>query len=227
MQCWLDARELSVHTPTLAAALQAARHAAQALARVIVEVHVNDRPLTEDELDDPSHDPIPGAQVRFVSAEPRSLVRTTLLEMADVLIASDEPHQRAAEHFQRGQSKPAFAELQAVLSVWENARRAVHEGPALLGIDLAHVLVGDHPDADSDAPDPAPAPATPASRSAKAVPLPQRIDELNATLAQLKSAIEGEDWATVADVLGHDLRRAAAVWAGVLRDVAAHVAARR
>ena len=219
MQCWLDARKLPVHTPTLAAALEAARLAAQDLARVIVEVHLNDQPLSEDQLDNPSHDPIPDATLRFVSAERRSLVRTTLLEMADVLTASDDAHARAAELFQRGQSKPAFAELQAVLTVWENARRAVLEGPALLRIDPAHLLVGDPAHADPDAP--------PAARSAKAVPLPRRADELNASLARLKAAIEGEDWATVADVLGHDLRHAAALWAGVLRDVPAHVAARR
>jgi hypothetical protein len=210
----LDGRELTIEEPTLASALEAARAAALQAGRVIIEVELDGRPVPEEQLSRPGTAPMPNSEVRFMTAEPRALVRTTMLEIADIMPRLREEQQRAAEHLQRGQMSEAFDSLKEVLGVWDAVRRAVDEGPALLNIPLEQILV-----------------------SKTGVPLNERggqaelvighIGRLSDVLSDVKASLESQDWSTLSDLLSGELDEAGARWEQILRDMAAHIGQRR
>lgn len=220
MRALLDGREIDVADGTMRTALAAAREAADALGRVIVEAELDGQPISNEELAEPSAVPGAGREVRFVSAEPRALVRTTLLEIADLMPRVREAQLAAASDLQVGRMQPAFGHLQEAVGIWDALRRAVQEGPALLGIGLEQFLVG------------RPGPGAPdqgagTARQGACEPIVGHVGRLSDLLADLKAAIQAQDWSSLADLLEGELADAAERWESILRDMAAHIAQRR
>lgn len=210
----LDGRDLTIDEPTLASALEAARAAALQAGRVIIEVELDGRPVPEDQLSTPGTSPMPNSEVRFMTAEPRALVRTTMLEIADIMPRLREEQQRAAEHLQRGQMQEAFDSLKEVLGVWDAVRRAVDEGPALLNIPLEQILVSKQGVPSND-------------RSEQAELVIGHVGRLSDVLSDVKTSLESQDWATLSDLLSGELDEAGARWEQILKDMAAHIGQRR
>lgn len=214
MRVMLDGQPVPVGEPTLRAALDAARDAAGALGRVIVEAKVDGRAVPDELLESPTDESISGAELVFVTAEPRALVRTTLLEIADVLGRVGDVQTRAAVAFQRGDREEALGHLSDVLGVWDTVRRAVQEGPALLGIPLEQFLVSKGT-------------AAPGERDSRAEHILGHIGALSDLLSAVKRSIQGQDWSSLADLLETELAGAAERWQQILKDMAAHIGQRK
>jgi hypothetical protein len=213
MKAYLDESELKLGPPAgatggagaaglgFAHALEEARRAAQALGRVIVEVKLDGRAMSDDELEAGQRgvkvDPPPG-KVEFVSVDPRELVATSLEQAADALEEARDVQAAAAELLASGDVNGALAPISEVVGVWEAVRAVLDQGPQLIGRPLTGLLaaeakVGEHTLA------------------------------LSACLQGFKHALEGQDWSTLGDHMASEMDQQARVWSGLLRDMARRV----
>lgn len=207
MQVLLDGEPIRIEQPTIAAALAAAKREAERRNRVVIEASMDGAPIADAWLEQPPPEPRPGAELRFVSADPLSLVRVTFLELAEELGRTARTQAEAAAAIQRGRLNEAMPQLTGSLQVWQNVREGVVNGASLLGLDLATL--------------PVPAPAADAGRTVS-----DHIDALARALAELKRAISAADWPGVADALEYDLKDQAERWQTVMNTLADEVGRR-
>lgn len=213
MQVFLDDQKLDVAAPpapTLARALAAARDLAERQGRVIVEATHDGMPIATEHLEEAS--PTSGGstsssvafhgEVRFVSAEPRSLVKVTWQDVAEALRRTEADQTKAAELLHMGKLEEAMEYLGASLGVWENVRQAVLNGAALVGLDLETVVIDQHhPDKPS-------------------MTVAERVGGLVEHLQNVKRAIQAQDWSSLADTLEYELCEESRLWQRVLTQMA-------
>lgn len=212
MQVFLDEELIASDASTLEDGLRAGRDAAGAKGRVLVEATLDGEVVPVERLMEPGNDAGAPAEhvareLRFVSADPRALVRSTLLETCDALEASRKDHAEAAELIQTGEIEPALLRLSAAMGAWENVRRVVADGPALLGQDPASMRI--------------PAPGGAGER-----PLSEDIDALASHLTEVKRAMQAADWSGLSDVLAYDLDGQIDRWREILPAMAEALAPR-
>lgn len=198
MRVLLDEQPLEVAEPTLAAALDAARRKAESLRRVVVEATVDGLVIPDEALAAPSTDRFESSEVRFLTAEPVSLVQHTMREVVELLSQTGQSQASAAEQLTAGELEAAMQHLSTSLASWDSVHQVVVNGAALLGLkaeslsvripgEAAPVLVGD------------------------------RIRELAGHLASIKRCIGAQDWGGLGDVLNYDMNGQAERWAALLR----------
>jgi hypothetical protein len=209
MRLLLDNQPIPCDRPTLAAALDAGRAAAQLRGRVIIEVSLDGQPVTDKALDAPEALDLPDAEVRLISADAGALVRSTLLEVADSMHAARHDQAAAAHALQLGKIEDAFQHIAAALGAWESVREVVVNGAALLNIPLDTLRVRVAPA--SDGPDPAPT-GKPGAELAVA----GAVESLTRHLQELKRAMQDRDWTGLADVLAYDMQDLAETWRSIL-----------
>lgn len=197
MKVFLDQSELALERPSMASALVAARDAAQQAGRVIIEVKLDGLPVADAQLEDPSEQPLSAGRLDFVTTDPRALVRTTLLDVADALALTRDQQLKAAEALQAGEFKDAFAQLNEVVNIWSHVRRVISEGPALLGLSVDQI-----------------------DENRGGTDLSQGVDRLNTALTELRTSLQSQDWSTLADLLSGELDDLAARWDTLLRTTA-------
>jgi hypothetical protein len=210
MKAFLDGAELKLTSPTLRVALDMARADAEASRRIIVEATINGEPCRNDWLESPPETEMLDAEVRFITAEPTSLVSTTFSELADVLVSAKAAQIEVCEALRTGRYDEAFTQLEEIVGVWEMVRRGVEEGTRLVGLPLEHFLVS--------------AGTTPnGERDTRVELLTGHVGRLVDLLSDLKAAVQSRDWSGLADLLGHDLVDAADAWRRILKDMSATV----
>src|SRR5688572_2373340 len=182
MKLFLDGRELHADTPDLAGAIAAGCRAAESSGRIVVEAHLDGQPLPGEMLADPVYASRTGSEVRLTTAEPRSLVLTTLLDVADALEAARPAQREAAERIQTGDIDGALPRLAEALGVWEQARQVVVHGCDLLNISAQTPQAG------------APREGGTEAGPAVGVTVAQRSDILAGHLGEVKRCIEVRDW---------------------------------
>src|SRR5262245_16612232 len=136
MQVLLDGTPLSVSNPSLAGALATAAADAQSRGRIIVEVKADGVLLSDDKLGNPSTEPSTIKELRLLSAEPRALVRHTILEAVTALESARTEQAAASELIQSGDPEQALGKLQAAMITWQTVRDVVEQSAAVLRIDL-------------------------------------------------------------------------------------------
>lgn len=212
MKVFLDKQELSVgfgqdsaaapSAGALGEALDEARRTAQALGRVIVEVKLDGRALSTEEIDAGERgvaiDP-PPQRLEFITADPRELVATSMAQAADALEEARDAQTSAAELLASGDVGGALEQIGEVVGVWEAVRVVLEQGPGLLGVPLARFAHG---------------------REGGSVELDRHTRELSACLQNFKSALTAEDWSTLGDLLAEDMDVQARVWSELLRTLA-------
>jgi len=202
MQVLLDGKPVAVARPTIAEALRAAVAQAHSQGRIIIEATADGVTLSDEQLANPSDTPGTIVELKLASADPRSLVRVTLLDAVDALDGVQKDQGRASELVQSGQLGPALESLQAILLTWQAVRDVIDRSAAVLSLDLDHVdLRGIDPAAGFG-------PATTA---------------LLTHLGAVKSALSGQDWSALSDAIGYDLDGDVRVWQALLRALAEHV----
>lgn len=199
MQVLLDGEQIVVDRATIAAALEAGKQAAERRHRVVVEAKVDGRTMSEQELATPTDTPTPGALVEFVSAEPHSLVRVTLLELIPMLTEAASRQDQAASLITTGKLKEGLEKLGTAFEVWNAVQRAVGDGLQLLGLEVGEVEV--LIDGESTA-------------------VASYIERLAAGLNEVKRALSAQDLSGLADVLQYDLKDEAVRWQGLLTALA-------
>lgn len=200
MQVMLDGVQIAVRPETLAAALDAGRREAESRRRVVVEARIDGRAMSEDEIAAPAGHLASECLIEFISAEPSSLVRVTLLELVPLLQTASEDQRLAAEHMQAGTLQPAYEHLGAALEVWNAVNRAVGDGLALLGLEISQVRV-----------------ATPLRGE---VALTDCTTALADRLGEIKRAMGAGDLSGLADALMYDMKDQASEWQAVLAALA-------
>ena len=202
MQVLLDGLPLSVARPSLANAIQTAAADAQKRGRIIVEVKADGVVLSSDELGQPSDDPSTYSEVRLLSADPRELVRQTVLDAVEALESVRTEQANAMAQVQTGDVGGALQTLQGAFVTWQAARDVVARGAALLGIDLETVKL---PGIDED------------------VTFQSATTSLMSHLSGLKEALNEQDWSALSDIVGFDLDADATTWHALLKAFAAYI----
>lgn len=205
MKVYLDDKPLNVDQPTVAAALRAGIAAADAARRIVIEATLNGSPIPGDQLSNPSESPAPGSEIRLTTAEPRALVATTLLDVADILPAAKETQQAAADAIHDGRMDDAMARLGESLQAWDQLRQVVDHSARLLDLKLSELRLGP-PEGDGVSPS-----------------ISQRAATLGNHLAEVKRSIQAQDWTGLADCLAYELDSQVDQWRAVLTDLAATV----
>src|SRR5690606_41129580 len=108
MRVLLDETPLDVERPTLACALETGITRAQAAGRVVIRITLDGASLSDEQLGDPSEEETPGAEVIMTTAEPITLVRTTLMDGRDALAQTIELQKAAAQMLHAGETKDAL-----------------------------------------------------------------------------------------------------------------------
>lgn len=200
VKTYLDNVELGTGATTLGEALVAAGEEAQRRERVIVEIHADGSPPPEPHLTNPPDTDPYAKELRFLTAEPRALVRTTLFDAADLLAETGEKQQQAAEMIQTGEMQDALALLGEIISEWEMVRQAVDNGCAMIG-----------------------EPAEASLQRAAGPDGGNLTDGLSAHLNELKRSLSLQDWSALADSLAFDLDEQAKLWRSALMNLAQSV----
>ncbi|MEQ8769551.1 MAG: hypothetical protein RIB60_03470 [Phycisphaerales bacterium] len=201
MKTYLDNEPIDVPEQTVAAAINAAREAAESRSRIVVEVQGDGAPLPAGVIDDPPADDAGLTELRFLSAVPGPFVRETLLEASGALEAAAADRQAAADRIQGGSIAEAIEPLQRVLETWSVVGDVVERSGSMMGVDVAKVDV-------------------PASGDRAATTGEACIQELAGRLAELKGALAGQDWAGVSDLLAYEMDGLTDRWRGLLDQLA-------
>src|SRR5215831_13636852 len=136
MQVLLDGHPLAIACPSLAEALAVATVDAEKRGRIIVEVKADGVTLSDEKLGNPSSEPSDIGELRLLSAEPRALVRHTLLEAVGALENARVEQAKAAEQIQSGHTEQALNTLQVAVLTWQAVRDIVARSAAVLSLDL-------------------------------------------------------------------------------------------
>lgn len=198
MKVYLDDEPLAGAGESLTAALEAGREAAGSGGRVIVEVWADGAPAPEDDLANPPAREPYAVELKLVSAEPASVVADAFSLAAEALDEARRLQQAAAESLQTGETSEAMQSLRGALEVWEQVRRSVTDGCALLGVGPGEAC---------DA----------AGSGADGAGLEELVAALMGRLLDIKRAVASEDWSGLADVLAYDLDDEAVRWSAMLQ----------
>ena len=194
MRAFLDEKSLELSSApgggSVAAAIAAARAAAAARGRIVIDVLVNGERLDEEALETPSILPAGDIELKCVSADPGQLVAESFADVSRAIDDARPVQREAADALQTGKLDAAFDRLAGVLEVWDAVHRVTDQGPALLGIPLAKLAATQR--------------------------VEQELADLSATLQQVKDAVTGQDWSTLADLLTHELDASADRWSRLL-----------
>ncbi len=210
MQVYLDDESVTCARPTLAEALGAARVRAEERGRVIIEATLDGEQIPGDLLASPPDAEVSADELRFVSADPASLVRTILLDVADLLPGAVQAQRKAQEHLETGDVSGAGEHLRAALEVWAHVPEATLHGCHLLGLDIESVSVPvDEGEAGGNGGD-----------EGRLLAVNVAIAGLVEHLQEVKRAQQDQDWAALADAVGYDLVEQATRWESVLRALA-------
>jgi hypothetical protein len=202
MQVLLDGHPVATACPSLAEALAAATADAEKRGRIIVEVKADGVTLSDEKLGNPSSEPSTIGELRMLSAEPRALVRHTLLEGVTALENARAEQAKAAEQIQSGHTEQALNTLQVAVLTWQAVRDIVSRSAAVLALDLDTLeLTG----VDED------------------VNFKTATKDLLGHLTQMRTALDQQDWSALSDIVGYDLDAQAGVWKGLLIALSQHI----
>lgn len=196
MRVLLDGNLMEVERGTLAAALSAAAADADARGRVIIDVLIDGVAATSESLANPSDTPGAVGEVVLTSADPGQLVRASLRDAADALDIAVERQRQAGELVQAGRVEQGLEHLAVALKTWEMIRAVLDQGAALARLDIT------------------------ALAHARGLDAGAATTALADRLTQLKLALEGEDLATLSDLLLYDMADRAREWRALLNAVA-------
>ncbi len=145
MAIYLDDEAVQIQADNLGLAIVAAQERLAAIGRVVVEVRLDDEPLTGDALESESGRPIEGCELHLYSADPKRLAADTFEQVRDQLADARSLQDEAADLLQRDDAVSALKTLGRVVEVWLQTQQAVLHGATLVGIDLDTVSVDGEP----------------------------------------------------------------------------------
>ncbi|MEM1107148.1 MAG: hypothetical protein AAGH99_00470 [Planctomycetota bacterium] len=145
MQVTMDEQSIDLTGPSLGELLDAARQRLADGGRVVVEVAIDGHKLDEQQITDRQGEDVAGLDVRFTSADPKSLAVETLEQVRGRLNDAEESQKEAADLLQRDQTQNALKKVGESIEAWLQVQQAVLHSTVLLGVNLDEVRVGDEP----------------------------------------------------------------------------------
>jgi hypothetical protein len=197
MNVFMDGERVPGTHKDLAGAMSTSRSIAESRGRILIEVKADGKAIPDAILESPAS--APGncyAELHFQSAEPRQLVRSTLLGAVDLLEDIRAGQAAAAESFQTGETGQAFEHLQGVLTNWQIVQSVVTSGSQLLNMSLTDPSVGGGTSFDGLG------------------------TALSRELTNLRSSLAAQDHSAVADALAFELSKHVDAWVLALRAMA-------
>ncbi len=195
MKVYLDDEPMELDAPSLRTAFGSAVELANGRGRVIVDVLIDGTPIPGDLIADPSDEPMAGEELRFTSAEPRAMVRETLLDAVEALDQVIEHQREAADLVMAGKIDSVRASLEPVVGIWQAVVLAIQRGAELLDLELDALRV-------------------------EGEPLSVRIAGLSERLGEVIRAVDRSDWSALADTLAYDMGDQAIAWQTMLQELA-------
>lgn len=205
MRVLIDDAPVEISEPTLAAALEHARRAAQAQNRVVVEATIDGLTIPDAMLAEPSEMDLGSSEVRFTTADPGALVRATFRDVSGLLEQAKRDQTSAGELVQTGDLRGAMEKLSAALGVWDTVQQAVSNGAALMGVDPKDLRVA----LDSGAAGGASAGGAGGDGGESVA---DAVSGLAHRLTDVKRSISAQDWAGLSDALLYDMNDQADRW---------------
>lgn len=205
MRVLIDDALVEISEPTLAAALEHARRAAQAQNRVVVEATIDGLTIPDAMLAEPSEMDLGSSEVRFTTADPGALVRATFRDVSGLLEQAKRDQTSAGELVQTGDLRGAMEKLSAALGVWDTVQQAVSNGAALMGVDPKDLRVA----LDSGA---ASATGGAGAGGDGGESVADAVSGLAHRLTDVKRSISAQDWAGLSDALLYDMNDQADRW---------------
>jgi hypothetical protein len=188
---------------SIARALDAARTAAEARGRMIIEVQVDGAALDDAAIEQPADTPSPYREMRLTTADPVLLVRVTMGDAAEALDDARTAQAKAAELLQTGETSDAMQHVSRAVTVWQAVIEVITKSAQLLSLPLEALELKDN--------------ARPGAS-------PVRVADLVATLMgeldRLRAAVASDDTSALADLLAYDLADRALAFQGLLRSLA-------
>lgn len=165
--------------------------------RVVVEVRVDGLSITGPELDD-DQPTQPESDIRVYSAEPSDLVVGILEEVRTGLADASKMQTQAADHLQQDDPAKAMELVKESINAWLQAQQAVGQSAQLLQLDLQEIKV-----------------------NGQAVI--ERMNELIASLTELKDTVVANDFVTLADALQYEWPEITERWDQAIGAIIKHV----
>jgi hypothetical protein len=195
MTIYIDDEMADLPGDDLAALLDAAQSLLEPTGRVVVEVQLDGRPLTGEELEQRQGEPITDADLRLYSADPKALAAQTLEQVRERLQHALVLQEQAADLFQHDEPGQALGKIAEAVEVWMQAQQVVSYSAALIQLDLAEMIVDD-------------------------TPLTTFTDQLIDKLRSLKELITHNDSVGLADALSYEWPQVVQQWDRLLGEMA-------
>ena len=146
MPIYMDDQPVAVQGRTLEEVLATARIKLADEAKVIVEVELDGRPLSGDELAAQMGTVIDdGVEVRLYSADPRELAATTLQQGIARLEEARQAQREAVELLRDNKLDEAMTQIKRAVDIWHLSQKAVLHSSVLVGLELENETFEDRP----------------------------------------------------------------------------------
>ncbi|MFK7788985.1 MAG: hypothetical protein AB8C95_05740 [Phycisphaeraceae bacterium] len=165
--------------------------------RVVVEVRVDGTSITGPELDN-DQPTAATSDIRVYSAKPSDLVVGILEDVRNQLSASQSMQQQAAELLQQDEPAKAMGLVKEAINGWLQAQQAVGQSAELLQLDLEAIRSEDQS-------------------------VMERMNELIASLVELKDIVVANDFVTLADALQYEWPEITDRWNTAIGAIIKHV----
>ncbi|MFN3166790.1 MAG: hypothetical protein ACE37H_06970 [Phycisphaeraceae bacterium] len=199
MPIHIDDQPTQLPATSMRELLAAARDELAPTGRVVVEVRIDGETITGPALED-DKPTAADSDIRVYTAEPSELVVGVLEDVRGQLAASQQMQQQAAELLQQDEPARAMDLVKQSIDGWLQAQQAVGQSAQLLQLDLDAIQVDD--------------------QSVLA-----RMNELIASLIELKDAVVANDYVTLADALQYEWPEITERWDAALGAIVEHVEA--
>jgi hypothetical protein len=198
MRITLDEHPCDVHADSVEQAIAAAAALAETNGRMIVEVIVDGKALTQlagEELANTAR------EIHLTSADPVELVCQTFTDAGEALRDADRLQQSAAELIQSDRIPAAMEKLGEAFAIWSSVQQAVTMGAEVIGFDLEAELPGLQTTSLNDA-----------------------VEQLNTQLRVIEQALKTNDPVGLSDTLLYDLPQTVVVWRGLMESLRSRAA---
>lgn len=203
MRLFLDDDAIFTPRESLALALKTGVEEAERRGRIIIEVHGDGRPLSDELLDAPPDNSSGIGELRLISADPRLLVAETLMQAADSLRLARQHQSSASDKFLANDTDAGLDEVKNAFGVWQAVRDAFDKSAQVLGEGLFKITydIGNGE-----------------TRTAR-----EDVDALTAALREVRDAMEAQDWSALADSMEYGLSAVVDRWEAMLTGLARNI----
>ena len=159
--------------------------------RLVINLLIDGEEPDLDRMGDVKRVPLSGHTLFIETAEPRAMALEVLSEVELQLAEADRLKGEAVDLMHRNAAVRAMEKLSGCFSTWQNAQESLLKTGQLLRIDLARITVGGRR-------------------------LTEVMAEFAGQLREVKQAMEGRDFVTLADVLTYEMTQTSRHWRDAL-----------